>query len=168
MAKYRVLTTDELDQLEQIFINFLAANSITAQDWEKIKSSDIDKMNSLINEFSDVVFEKTLSNVTLLEKRLSDKILMYKITDEGIILEGLEVIGNNPLDFRLEFNLTELNNLFSNPDLDISFIEGTKPFFEDKNKEVFDLMESGAMISQNDALYDAFKLLKKDYSIEEE
>ena len=168
MAKYRVLTTDELDQLEQIFINFLAANSITAQDWEKIKSSEIDKMNSLINEFSDVVFEKTLSNVTLLEKRLSDKILMYKITDEGIILEGLEVIGNNPLDFRLEFNLTELNNLFSNPDLDISFIEGTKPFFEDKNKEVFDLMESGAMISQNDALYDAFKLLKKDYSIEEE
>jgi len=27
MAKYRVLTTDELKQLEQIFINFLAAKN---------------------------------------------------------------------------------------------------------------------------------------------
>jgi len=168
MAKYRVLTTDELKQLEQIFINFLAANSITAQDWEKIKSNDVDKMNSLIDEFSDVVFEKTLSNVTLLEKRLANKILMYEIADDRIILEGLEVNGNNPIDFRNEFNLSELTGLFANPELDISFIEGTKPFFEEKNKEIFDLMDSGAMISQNKSLYDAFKLLKKDYSIEEE
>ncbi len=167
MAKYRLLSTEELTQLEQIFINFLAVNSITAQDWNKIKSNDINRMNLLIEEFSDVVFEKTLNNVTLLEKRLANKILIYKITEDNILLTGIEVDGDNPLDFRNEFNLVDLNKLFSNPDLELSFIEGTKPFFEEKNKEVFDLMESGAMISQNDVLYKALHELKSNYSEEE-
>ncbi len=167
MPKYKLLSTEELNQLEEIFVNFLAANSITAQDWVRIKATDQNQMNSLIEQFSDVVYEKTLSNVKLLEKRLPNKILMYKIDKDKIILEGLEVVGDSPLDFRQEFNLMDLNRLFTNPNLEVSFIEGRKPYFEDKNKEIFDLMESGAMISQNSALFDALYLLKNDYAEEE-
>lgn len=166
MVKYRRLSTEELSELEQIFINFLAANSITSQDWEKIKTSDTERMDKLIEEFSDVVFEKTLSNVKLLEKRLSKKILMYRFTDKTVILEGIEASDKSPMDFRNEFNFSDITNLLNSPDVEVSFIEGTKPYFEDKNKEIFDLMESGAMISQNEVLFDALIKLKEEYSEE--
>ncbi len=163
MPKYRLLTEEELKQLEGVFINFLAANSITASDWERIKKEDKEKMNSLIKQFSDVVFEKTLANVELLEKRLSNKLLMYKFSNEDIILLGMEIIGDSPMDFREEFNISQLAELFENENLNISFIIGTKPMFEDKKKEIFDLMETGAMISQNKELFSALEKLKNVY-----
>lgn len=163
MPKYRLLTEEELKQLEGVFINFLAANSITASDWERIKKEDKEKMNSLIKQFSDVVFEKTLANVELLEKRLSNKLLMYKFSNEDIVLLGMEIIGDSPMDFREEFNISQLAELFENENLNISFIIGTKPMFEDKKKEIFDLMETGAMISQNKELFTALEKLKNVY-----
>ena len=168
MPKYRLLTQEELKQLEGVFINFLAANSITACDWERIKKEDKEKTNSLIRQFSDVVFEKTLANVELLEKRLSNKLLMYKFSDEDITLLGLEIIGDSPMDFREEFNISQLSALFNDKNLNISFIIGTKPMFEDKKKEIFDLMESGAMISRNKELYEALEKLEKTYGENQE
>jgi len=163
MPKYRLLTDEELNQLEGVFINFLAANSITASDWEMIKNKDIDKMDQLIEQFSDVVFEKTLANINLLEKRLHNKLLMYKFSENKINLLGIEIIKNCPIDFREEFNLSELSGLFTDKDLEISFILGDKPYFEDRKKEIFDLMESGAMISQNKELFSALEKLKNAY-----
>ena len=163
MPKYRLLTDEELKQLEGVFINFLAANSITASDWEKIKTRDNEKMNSLIEQFSDVVFEKTLANVDLLEKRLANKLLMYKFTDEAIELLGIEVTGDSPINFTDEFNISQLSGLFTDDDLDISFILGDKPYFENREKEIFDLMESGAMISQNKELFSALEKLRDAY-----
>ncbi|HHH52830.1 MAG TPA: hypothetical protein ENK91_04170, partial [Bacteroidetes bacterium] len=154
MPKYRILTTEELNELESIFINFLAANSITAKDWENIKKNDKEKADQLIEQFSDVVFTKTLANVNLLEKRLKDKLLMYRFDEKEIKLLGLELKGFSPLDFRNEFSLQQLSDLFTDEKRDISFITGTKPYFENPEKEIFDLMESGAMISQNLELFD--------------
>lgn len=168
MPKYRLLTEEELKQLEGVFINFLAANSITATDWEKIKTQDLEKMRSLIEQFSDVVFEKTLSNVELLEKRLKHKLLMYKFSDNDITLLGLEIIGDSPMDFRKEFNISQLADLFNDEKLNISFIIGTKPMFEDRKKEIFDLMESGAMISQNNELFAALEKLQEVYGENED
>jgi len=168
MPKYRLLTEDELKQLEGVFINFLAANSITATDWEKIKTQNQEKMNSLIEQFSDVVFEKTLSNVELLEKRLKNKLLMYRFSQDDISLLGLEVIGDSPMDFRKEFSISQLADLFNDEKLNISFIIGTKPMFEDRKKEIFDLMESGAMISQNNELFDVLEKLQEVYGENED
>ena len=166
MPKYRLLTQEELIQLEKVFVNFLSANSIIAQDWEKIKSEDTARMDSLIEEFSDVVFEKTLSNVKLLEKRLANKILMYSFDENQISLTGIEVIGDSDIDFRKEFNVSDLYKLFENQELKISFIEGNKPYFEDVKKETFDLIESGAMISQNNTLLENLMKLKAEYAEE--
>ncbi len=52
-----------LEDLKDIFVNFLAANSITFEDWKKIKKNDKERVEELIENFSDVVFEKSLSNI---------------------------------------------------------------------------------------------------------
>jgi len=164
MPKYRILTSDELMQLEKIFINFLTVNSITSDEWTKIMSSNKEKMNSLIEEFSDVVFEKTLSNIKFLENRHSKKILMYKFNKDHILLEGIEIENETSFDFRDKFSLEQLNGLFTDENIKISFIIGNKPYFEDPKKEAFDLMESGAMISQNKLLFDLIVKLREKYS----
>jgi len=164
MPKYRLLTEDELKELEGIFINFLAAKSITADEWEKIKKKDKDKMRELLEEFSDVVFEKTLSNVRLLEKRTPSKILFFIPDDEGIELLGLEVQGDAGIDFTKEFTTDDILALFDeNNDTEVNFVMGKKPYFEDRKKEIFDLMQSGAMISQNDEFLNFFRQLKETY-----
>ena len=163
MPKYRLLNTEELKQLEGIFINFLSANSITADDWVKIKTNDKIRAKKLIEQFSDVVFTKTLANVDMLEKRMKDKLLMYKFDEDKITLLGLELSGSSPIDFRDEFSLKQLGDLFTDDKIDISFITGKKTYFEEPEKEIYDLMESGAMISQNVELFEMLEKLQNIY-----
>ena len=41
--KYRKLELAELELLRDEFVNFLAANTVTSQDWEKIKVESKDR-----------------------------------------------------------------------------------------------------------------------------
>lgn len=48
MAKYRLLTHEELIELEKEFIDFLILNSIVASDWMKIKNEEPEKATRFI------------------------------------------------------------------------------------------------------------------------
>ena len=65
--KYRRLRQDELESLEKEFVRFLASNQVTAEDWEKLKAGALEKAEKLIEIFSDIVFEKILSDVEYME-----------------------------------------------------------------------------------------------------
>jgi len=65
--KYRRLSSEELEQLQDNFIRFLAAQSITGMDWTTMKTANPERAEELIEQFSDVVIEKTLHNVEYLE-----------------------------------------------------------------------------------------------------
>ena len=58
--KYRVLNTKELEPLKDDFIKFLSANTITGEDWAKIKSTKPSQAHKLIELFSDIVWEKSI------------------------------------------------------------------------------------------------------------
>ncbi len=60
MAKYRSLSQEELKPLEEDFIKFLAANTVAAEDWDKIKKDDPKKAEGLVEIFSDIVWDKAL------------------------------------------------------------------------------------------------------------
>ena len=56
--KYRLLDKEELVEMEAEFIRFLATRSIPGPDWEKMKTAQPQRVNDLLEEFSDLVFEK--------------------------------------------------------------------------------------------------------------
>ena len=58
--KYKRLSVEELQALEQEFINFLAAAQITAPDWVKMKENEFAKAEELVDVFSYMVFDKVL------------------------------------------------------------------------------------------------------------
>lgn len=162
MVKYRRLSIEELAELEAEFIRFLAAQSIVADDWVKIKESDEARKEELLDSFSDVVIEKTLFNANYLEQRTTKRILCYKVEESKIVLRGIELEDDSRVDFSGEFKLDLLVNLFEDPDVDISFLLGDKET-EDVKKEIFDLLQEGAMISTSPGLYDFIGTLKDHF-----
>src|SRR5690606_17459614 len=97
--KYRILTKEELEELESEFITFLVANGIPGDDWVRIKGNEPEKSQRIIEIFSDVVFEKILSKVHYLEHRQKDVIRICRFGEEKITMNGIRVEGKSAIDF---------------------------------------------------------------------
>ncbi|MEL7221363.1 MAG: DUF6495 family protein, partial [Bacteroidota bacterium] len=80
--KFRRLTLEELNELEQDFVQFLVANTVTGPDWERIKTEQPDKAESLIELFSDIVFEKIIKGVRYLEFKTMDDIKTFQCLED--------------------------------------------------------------------------------------
>ena len=52
MTKYRRLTVEELDEMQQEFIHYLVANGIEAKDWKRLKEKDESQAQLWIDSFS--------------------------------------------------------------------------------------------------------------------
>ena len=87
--KYRVLSNKELEPLKDDFIKFLSANTVTGEDWAKIKSNKPNEASKLIEIFSDIVWEKSLEKIKYLEHR-DDKYLKVFYCSEN----KMEMVGN--------------------------------------------------------------------------
>ncbi len=148
--KYRRLTSEELRELEQEFIHFLAAAQITGQDWERMKQNETLAAEELIETFSDMVYEKVLGNIELLEYRDSKTLNIFKFESDKILLVGLRVNENSPID------LTQ-PGMFSKLDSDtigaVSVIKTERAYKGNKQMEVFDLIQNGCVVT-DEKLFD--------------
>lgn len=160
MVKYRRLNQEELKELEQDFVHFLSAQSITADDWISIKETDESRMNELIDQFSDIVLEKALSNISYLEMLSEKEMRIFKMDDSKARLVGLKA-ATSSLDLRRE---EDLELLFKEIDVmkkqNIELFQLNKEYTKPKADEVFFLIQNGALISDN-KLYDILDSLIK-------
>ena len=65
--KYARLTKEQFEELHQEFINFLATQSITAEEWSDIKTNKPEVAEQELDVFSDLIWEGVLSKVQYLE-----------------------------------------------------------------------------------------------------
>ncbi len=66
--KYQRLTKEQLEELHQEFINFLATQSITAKEWDDIKKNKPEVAEQELDVFSDLIWEGVLSKVEVFRK----------------------------------------------------------------------------------------------------
>jgi len=158
MLKYRRLTTTELKELSKEFIQFLAAQSITAPDWEKIKAEKTEKRDELIDLFSNIVLERILNKIDYLEIITQDELRIFKMNEDSGRLLGMKIT-------KKEVDLSDdtiLDELFKNPKKLLSqnpkFYELTKKYNKTKAEEVFFLINMGANVT-NTTLYDTINTL---------
>lgn len=155
--KYRRLSNDELAELETEFIRFLAAQSIPADDWEKMKENDPPRVNTLLDKFSEVVYEKVIANVEYLEFRTPKDIKTFYCATDTIHLIGLGIHGESTLDFTANPSREELLQQFQNQAAKLQIYHAQKGYQPDRNTELFRMMESGALIAKDGGMY---KILK--------
>jgi len=153
--KYKRLTNEELQALEKEFVNYLAAAQITASDWEKMKKDELQKAEELIDVFSDMVYEKVMGKIKFLEYRDKKTLNIFNCREDEIVLVGLRVSENSPLDLTSDHLLAgwDMN------DEKIGVIKSKKNYVKERGLEVFELLQSGCLIT-NDTLFNMLAKIK--------
>lgn len=149
--KYRSLTDDELKELETEFKHFLITNSVYTEEWEQLNKKGDKRVEELVGMFSDIVLEKALKNIKYLEHITATDIKAFGCFENEMVLIGI-TSSNKKLDFTKNA-LADFND-----DLDI--FKTSKTYNEEREMEVFQLLESGCSITDEER----FKKLELAYT----
>ena len=132
--RYRRLTNDELKELEKEFVRFLASNTVTGEDWEKIKKEDTEKAEGLIEMFSDIVFEKTISKIEYLEYRSPKDLKIFYCKDDIIEMVGIIVEGNSDIDFSKEMDAENMIHQLQTSKASLKLMAANKKYKKTKQE----------------------------------
>ena len=145
--KYSRLTKEQFEELHQEFINFLAAQSITAKEWDEIKRDKPKVAEDEMDVFSDLIWEGVLDKVTYLEHFSTQQMFLFQITQVEIHLIGIK-IENEAIDItRREGYQWLQKNLMDDA---VNLYTSSKVLSEDRNKDIFALIQQGAVITKGD------------------
>ena len=154
--KYERLTKEQFEEMHQEFINFLAAQSITADEWDKIKKDKPELAEAEMDTFSDLVWEGVLSQVQFLENISKHHMYLFHIAETHMSLIGLKVLNDRAdLTTRSGFDWLR-NNMMSD---DVELFQSDRPYSADKHKDVFELIRVGSVITKGDLFQYFMKLL---------
>ena len=144
--KYRRLTKEELEELEQEFIKYLAVNTVTADDWKKIQKEDIERGEDLIDTFSDMVMEKALKNIKFLEHRSDTNLMLFRCEEAEMVLTGINLTKDIGVDFNDQKSVEILLSTGSVEDGVLTHFTSTKQYTKSRELEIFELTNTGCLV----------------------
>ncbi len=148
--KYRRLRSDELTELETPFVRFLASNTITAEDWEKLKTENMEKADQLIDHFSDLVFEQTIAKIEFLQRRSPRELQCFHCLPDKILLRGLRIEGETSLDFTRNDSPTLMIQQLTQTGAELQLYRAEKAYKPSRDRELFTMLEQGSRIAQGE------------------
>ena len=158
--KYRRLTNEELADLEKDFVRFLAANTVTADDWKKLSADDPERAEKLIELFSDIIFERTLEKVEYLEFKTPKDVKTFQFQEKKIVMNGLRIQGESDLDLTDNLEPEQMLKQLKSSGASLQMYSAEKIYRNGRTREMFGMMENGALISRDGALFNALEQLK--------
>ncbi|MDA9576258.1 DUF6495 family protein [Flavobacteriaceae bacterium] len=145
--KYRRLTKEQFEELHQEFINFLATQSITAEEWQKIKSEQPKVAEEEMDVFSDLVWEGVLGKVEFLENIAPQHMYLFQVKEKTIALIGLK-LNTTTVDLTNKEGFSWLREHLMSDEVELFNAE--KDIEGDKNLNIFELIEKGANITKGE------------------
>lgn len=143
--KYRLLTKEQLENLQHEFAIFLASQQIDAKEWEKINTDKPEIALEELQIFSDFVWDDVLAKVSYLEHCSAQYLNLFKCEMDTIHriyikidFPAIDLTTTNGLDWLL-------NNL---KDDKVAIFSGSKTYNSDRNSELFKLIEQGSVITK--------------------
>jgi hypothetical protein len=153
--KYTRLTKEQLEELHPEFINFLATQSITGEEWSAIKADKPEVAEEEIDIFSDLVWEGVLNQASYLEQISPMHIHMFCLAEKNMHLIALK-LKSDVADLTTKDGFGWLrDNLLSD---EVEVLQAHKNYSEEKNQDKFTLLQQGAAITKGD-LYNYFNTL---------
>ncbi len=144
--KYARLTKEQFEELHQEFINFLATQSVTADEWTNLKENKPDLAEMELDVFSDLIWEGVLNKAEYLEHISPQHMYLFHLDENE-----MHVIVIN---LKNDVNITTTEgyawlreNLM---DKNVEFLQADKDYTDDKNLDKFKMIEQGAMITKGD------------------
>ena len=152
--KYSRLTKEQFEELHKEFINFLATQSITVQEWTSIKENKPEVAEQELDVFSDLVWEGVLNQAKYLEHISPKHMHLFSLKESNMHVIAIRL--KNEIDLTASEGFSWLReNLM---DENVEFLQANKDYSEDKNSDKFKLIQQGANITKGD-LYAFFNKL---------
>tara|TARA_R110002050_G_scaffold100580_2_gene208262 strand:+ start:49764 stop:50234 length:471 start_codon:yes stop_codon:yes gene_type:complete len=151
--KYSRLTKQQLEELHQEFINFLATQSITGEEWESIKKDKPEVAEEEIDVFSDLVWEGVLAKVEYVENISAQQMHMFYLTEKEMKLISVKVM-NPEIDLTTDIGFKWFRKNWQSDF--VEYLTASKAYTEDKNLDKFTLINQGAVITKGE-LYQWFE-----------
>ena len=159
--KYRVLSTEELGPLKDDFIKFLSANTITGEDWAKIKSNKPNQASKLIEIFSDIVWEKSIEKIKYLEHRDDKYLKVFCCGESKMEMVGFKINGENSPSLLDEKTFSMLGSgALKFSELNAEFSSSEKNYTVSRSVDLFSMIESGCVPCEKSYYYGVKSLLK--------
>ena len=150
--KFRLLNDNELQHFEEDFKHFLIINGVSNEEWISINQHEKDKAVELVSLFSDLILQRVYEKVNYLEYRSKNQLFIFKCDADEIHLTSLKS-EDSSVDFS---NPTLIHESIIHHSDKISYFTQTKSYQNDREIELFKMVEQGCIISTQD-FYDALQ-----------
>lgn len=145
--KYTRLTKEQLEELHPEFINFLATQSITAEEWKSIKEEKPSVAEEQLDVFSDLIWEGVLQRVEFLEKIEPLQMHLFSMAEKEMRLISVRLRQPEiDLTTREGFQWFKKNYLADS----VEYLTASKSYGEDRKVDIFGLIQQGAVITKGD------------------
>ena len=150
--KYIRLTRQQLEELHQEFINFLATQSITGEEWEKLKKEKPEVAEEELDVFSDLIWEGVLSKVQFLENISAQQMHLFHLQEKEMKLISVKVM-NPDIDLGTKEGFSWFRKNYQSDF--VEYLTAAKAYSTDKNLDKFNLIRQGGAITKGE-LYQWF------------
>jgi len=154
--KYQRLSKEQFEALHEEFATFLATQSITADQWDLIKTKKPEIAEQELDLFSDMIWEGVLKSVEYLDHRSPQHLFLFKADETGLNVIVVEV-NEESVDLQTTNGLAWLEKHIMQDD--VKLYTSTKPYTTDRNDELFKIIQQGADISKGELFNSLKKLL---------
>ena len=151
--KYRRLTKQQLEELKPEFINFLATQSITGEEWKTLKKEKPTVAEDEIDVFSDLIWEGVLGKVTYLENISAQNMHLFQCSDKEMKLLSVKIM-NPDIDLTSELGFNWFKKNWQSDF--VEYLTASKAYSEEPSLDKFKLIEQGAGITKGE-LYQWFE-----------
>ena len=145
--KFTRLTKQQLEELHPEFINFLATQSITAEEWREIKMKQPEVAEEELDVFSDLVWEGVLSKVEYLENISAMQMHLFYTAEKEMKLLSVKVM-NPEIDLTTKEGFTWFKKNWQSDF--VEYLTASKVYTGDKNLDKFKLIQQGAVITKGE------------------
>jgi len=153
--KYSRLTKEQFEELHQEFINFLATQSITGEEWDNLKTNKPELAEIELDVFSDLIWEGALNKAKYLEHISPQNIHLFALNENNMHLIGIKLKNEQDLTTKEGFNWLRHNLM----DEAVEFVQAKKEYSDDPHMDKFTLIQQGSVITKGELYKYMYKLI---------
>lgn len=136
-----------MEELHQEFINFLATQSITDEEWEKLKREKPEVAEDELDVFSDLIWEGVLAKVQFLENISAQQMHLFYLQEKEMKLISVKVM-NPDIDLGTKEGFSWFRKNYQSDF--VEYLTASKVYSADKNLDKFNLIKQGAVITKGE------------------
>lgn len=154
--KYRYLTYQELTVVEDDFSNYLYDHGFNQYEWKVLQDQNSDQALSLLEDYSDLIFDRLVQNVEYLEYRSDKQLRAIEVHKDHMVSIGIQIPEKSNIDLTDISSLSEIEESEEQP---YRCFKEVTPYNTDRDHEVFDLIESGCYVVDS-SVFEQLSLLR--------